>query len=76
MQSQTYREMKTILVVFDHPYYAISRMDGTFTIPRIPAGSEVIVWAWHEDVGYLLTRAGKKTTLKAGKNTFDIEAKK
>jgi hypothetical protein len=59
LQSQTYRELKTHIAVFDHPYFAVSQKDGTFTMPRVPAGTEVIVWAWQEDVGYLLTKTGK-----------------
>jgi hypothetical protein len=35
----------------DHPYVAISTMDGTFRIPKLPVGQ----WefqVWHEKVGY------------------------
>lgn len=59
---------------FDHPYFAITKADGAFTIPRVPAGTEVQVMAWHEAQGWLLTKEeGKTMNLKAGKNVLDIE---
>ncbi len=59
--------------VFDHPYFAITKDDGTFSIPRVPAGVEVQVMAWHESQGWLFTREGKTMKLQAGKNTLDFE---
>lgn len=59
--------------VFDHPYFAITKTDGTFTIPRVPADMEVQVMAWHESQGWLLTKDGKAMKLTKGKNTLDIE---
>ena len=59
--------------VFDHPYYAITKQDGTFTVPRVPAGSDMQVMAWHESQGWLLTSKGKTMKLKEGKNTLDFE---
>ena len=38
-------ETATILV-FDHPYAAVSGANGAFTIPNVPAGSHD-VWIWH-----------------------------
>ncbi len=35
------------LLVFDHPYAAVSGADGTFTIRNVPAGSHD-VWIWHD----------------------------
>ncbi len=34
------------LLVFDHPYAAVSGADGSFTIPDVPAGTHD-VWVWH-----------------------------
>jgi hypothetical protein len=59
--------------VFDHPYFALTKADGAFTIPRVPAGMEIHVMAWHEAHGWLFTKNGKAMTLKAGKNTFDFQ---
>lgn len=64
------------VAVFDHPYFAVTKEDGTFTIPRVPAGAEVIVMAWHEErVLNALDVKGKKITLKKGENTFDFKFK-
>jgi hypothetical protein len=57
----------------DHPYFAITKDDGSFEIPRVPAGAEIAVMAWHEEVGYLLGREGKKLDFKQGTNTLDID---
>jgi hypothetical protein len=76
LQSETYGELKIHIFVFDHPYFAITQKDGSFTMPRVPVGTEAVVWAWQEDIGYLLTKAGKKMTFKEGKNTLDVEEKK
>jgi hypothetical protein len=67
--------MSAKLFVFDHPYYAITKEDGTFEIPHIPAGADVSIMAWHEAVGWVLTNQGKKMTPKEGKNTLDLELK-
>jgi hypothetical protein len=64
--------MDAFVWVFDHPYFAITKADGTFTIPRVPAGMEVQVMAWHESQGWLFTKDGKTMTLKQGKNTVDF----
>jgi hypothetical protein len=73
MKSQMHFWMQAYVFAFDHPYYAISKEDGTFTIPRVPAAMEVQVMAWHEAQGWLFTRDGKTMTLKKGKNTLDFE---
>ncbi len=58
---------------FDHPYFAITKADGTFTIPRAPTGMEVQVMAWHESQGWLFTKDGKSMKLNPGKNVLDFE---
>ena len=71
--------MSARVFVFDHPYYAKTKEDGSFEIPFVPAGAEVTVMGWHEADGYVVkTKDGEKTiygqkmTLKAGKNEFNI----
>jgi hypothetical protein len=63
------------LFVFDHPYYAITKADGTFEIPVVPAGAEVILMGWHEEKGYVNIK-GVTMTFKEGKNTYDFEVSK
>jgi hypothetical protein len=55
--------------VYDHPYFAITKEDGTFSIPRVPAGAEVTFMGWHEAIGYIESKDGRKLTFKAGENT-------
>lgn len=33
---------------FEHPYFALTKKDGTFDIPKLPAGAEMTLVAWHE----------------------------
>ena len=36
--------------VLDHPYFAVSKPDGSFSIPNLPPGSYTLA-AWHEKLG-------------------------
>src|SRR3954466_10508890 len=38
------------LSVFDHPYFAVTKEDGTFKIPNVPDGDYKLVF-WHEKLG-------------------------
>ena len=42
--------MSASIMVLDHPYFAVPRADGSFTLPDVPAGKYTIV-GWHERVG-------------------------
>ena len=42
--------MKAWMAVMPHPFYAVSAMNGTFTIPNLPPGNYTLV-AWHEKYG-------------------------
>jgi plastocyanin len=42
--------MSASIMVLDHPYFAVPRLDGTFSLPDVPAGTYTIV-GWHERVG-------------------------
>ncbi|MSU77749.1 MAG: hypothetical protein EXS16_06605 [Gemmataceae bacterium] len=66
------------LYVFDHPYYAITKADGTYSIPFVPAGAEVFIMGHHAGVGYVVNLSkGKAVTIqKNKKTTFDIEVTK
>jgi hypothetical protein len=48
--------------VFDHPYFATSKDDGTFSIANVPDGDYTFV-AWHEKFG----EVEEKGTVKGGK---------
>ena len=70
--SDLHPSMAAWVWVFDHPYFAITKSDGTFRIPRVPAGMEVQVMAWHESQGWLLTKEGKTMQLKKGANVLQV----
>src|SRR5205085_8144182 len=42
--------MKSFMAVLPHPYWSVSQMNGTFTIPNLPPGTYTVV-AWHEKYG-------------------------
>ena len=42
--------MSASILVLDHPYFAIPNLDGSFTLPAIPPGTQTVV-GWHERVG-------------------------
>jgi plastocyanin len=58
--------MRAYLGIFDHPYFALSGADGSFTLKNVPPG-EYTIEAWHERFG---TRT-QKVTLGA-KGTREI----
>ncbi|HWM95376.1 MAG TPA: carboxypeptidase regulatory-like domain-containing protein [Thermoanaerobaculia bacterium] len=42
--------MNAYVGVLDHPYYAVSGEDGSFSIDKLPAGTYTLE-AWHEELG-------------------------
>jgi hypothetical protein len=50
--------MKANLMVFDHPYFAVTGEDGSFEITGVPAGAQQLV-IWQERVGYVSTGGTK-----------------
>ena len=59
--------------VFNHPFAAVSKSDGTYEIKNVPAGVELHVIAWHEEAGFLNSENGQIVTLKEGQNTVDFK---
>ena len=59
--------MSATILVFDHPYFTIPELDGSFELPAMPAGQYTIV-GWHERVGERLERvrveAGKAASIE------------
>ena len=74
--------MDAWVLVFNHPYAAVTDEDGNYEIKNVPAGSKVRVTAWHEKGPYnnYLTPAkikGDEIELKEGEteHNFDLEVK-
>ena len=42
--------MAAYMAVLEHPFFAVSAADGTYTIDNLPAG-DYVVEAWHETLG-------------------------
>jgi plastocyanin len=59
--------MSATILVFDHPYFTIPEVDGSFELPAVPAGEYTIV-GWHERVGERTERirvdGGKATSIE------------
>lgn len=47
---QIHSHMSATILVFDHPYFTIPALDGTFELTGLPAGTFTLV-GWHERVG-------------------------
>jgi len=66
--------MKAYIMVFDHPFFAVTGADGAFEIKGVPAGEQNLV-LWQERVGYVgFTDPAKKAqgmavTIRAGEVT-------
>jgi cytochrome c551/c552 len=54
--------MAAYVHVFDHPFFAVSKPDGTFAIENVPPGAYKVT-AWHEKFG----TQQKDVTVEAGK---------
>jgi hypothetical protein len=52
--------MKAYLMVFDHPFFAVTGSDGSFEIKGVPGGSQNLV-LWQEKVGYVNPEKAKGT---------------
>ncbi len=62
--------------VFEHPYFAVTDLDGKFEIKNVPAGVEVNVVLWHEGVNYPSAyggKAGSARTFMSGENKLDFK---
>lgn len=52
VRCDAHKWMSAYILLFDHPYHAVTAADGSFTIPDVPAG-KYLVRVWHERLGEL-----------------------
>jgi len=65
--------MSAYMGVLDHPYFAVTKEDGTYSIPKLPPGKYTLE-AWHETLG----TADQDVTMTANGTVtanFDFKAK-
>jgi serine/threonine protein kinase len=52
--------MKGKIWVFDNPYHAVTKEDGTFEIKNVPGGAKLTFMAWHEGTQFVPSRDGQE----------------
>ena len=57
--------MKGFIMVFDHPFFAVTGADGSFEIQGVPAGAQNFV-LWQETVGYVTPGLLRGMPVKVG----------
>jgi hypothetical protein len=62
--------MNSWIMVFDHPFFAVTDEEGRFEIKGVPVGEQNLI-VWQEKVGYVTPGAarGMAVTVKAGEVT-------
>ncbi len=67
--------MKSWILVKETPYVVISKPDGSFEIPNLPAGAELEFKTWHAPSGYIMKPKvdGKEAKWKRGQFKVKIE---
>ncbi|HLW64742.1 MAG TPA: hypothetical protein VKS79_05430 [Gemmataceae bacterium] len=73
--------MKSYVLSFDHPYVAKTNEKGQFEISNVPAGADLTLKAWQEDLRQKIPAvngaAGKPIKLKAGQTEeFNFQVNK
>ncbi|HYP07827.1 MAG TPA: DUF2012 domain-containing protein [Bryobacteraceae bacterium] len=63
--------MRSWIAVMDHPYFAITKADGSFSIPNVPPGDYTLE-AWHEKLG---TQEQRVHIDPSGKTTLAFQFK-
>ena len=71
--------MKGYFFVVDHPFAVVTKADGSFEIPNVPAGTQqLVIWQGSKDYKGYVNEGGNKgmpVTVKAGETT-DVGALK
>jgi hypothetical protein len=68
--------MKAWFMSRDDMYFAVTNPDGTFEIPHVPAGVELIVKVWHERTNFIngqVSVNGQAETWKKGRRALKVD---
>jgi len=65
--------MSGFIWIFDNPYNAVTKDDGTFSIRNVPTDVELTLVGWHEAKQKFFQ---KKMTFKKGDNTLELKVSK
>ena len=68
VQCDVHGWMEAYIGVSEHPYFAVTGEDGTFSIPNLPPG-DYTVEAWHEEYG---VQTASVTVAASGEATADF----
>ena len=71
MKCDVHAWMRAWVGVVNHPYFAVTGTDGTFTLPNLPAGTYTVE-AWHEAAG---TQSGTVTVTAQGTASLSLSFK-
>jgi hypothetical protein len=64
--------MKGVIMVFDHPFFAVTKDDGSFEIQGVPAGPQNLI-VWQDAVGYVTSGGNKGMAVDVKANgTTDV----
>jgi hypothetical protein len=59
--------MTAVVIVFDHPYFAMTDENGRFEMKHAPVG-DFRIMIYHDQIGYRVGKTGEPITVKAGVN--------
>ena len=64
--------MRAWMIVRNSPYFDVSKADGTFQIPNIPAGVELEFRIWQEKAGFISAKEADQT-FKLNDKAIDVK---
>jgi len=64
--------MRSWMIVRNNPYFDVSKADGSFQIPNIPAGVELEFRIWQEKTGFISAKQADQT-FKLNNEAIDVK---
>ncbi|MBI3603032.1 MAG: carboxypeptidase regulatory-like domain-containing protein [Nitrospirae bacterium] len=75
MQCGFHAYMESWGLAMDHPYYAVTGEDGSFSIPDVPPGNYTLQ-AWHPSLGKMLEQSITVSAKQTVRASFTVESPK